>query len=64
VAFPSPVQLVRVEAFDVLLRGYRPADEPDLRLAFADEEITRWNPGPTGPDAAAEFMRRRNDWRL
>lgn len=53
---------VRVAAFGVVLREYRPGDEPDLLVAFADEEIARWNPGPSGPDAAAEFMLRRNDW--
>ncbi len=58
----SPDRPVRVEAFGVVLREYRPGDEPDLLLAFADEEIARWNPGPPGPDAAAEFIRRRNDW--
>ncbi|MBA2715628.1 MAG: GNAT family N-acetyltransferase, partial [Propionibacteriales bacterium] len=34
----------------------------DLLAAFADEDIARWNPGPTGPESAAEFMASRNDW--
>lgn len=52
---------MRVEAFGVVLRGYRPGDVPDVLAAFADMEIARWNPGPAGP-GAAEFMGRRNDW--
>lgn len=55
-------RLVRVEAFGVVLREYRPGDAPDLLAAFADMEIARWNPGPAGPGADAEFMGRRNDW--
>lgn len=58
----SPDRPVRLEACGVVLREYRPSDELDLILAFADEEIARWNPGPPGPDAAGEFLRRRNDW--
>lgn len=55
-------RLVRLDAVGVTLREYRPGDEADLHAAFADPEIARWNPGPTGQQAAAEFMRRRNDW--
>lgn len=60
--FSSPGRPVRLEAFGIVLREYMPRDEPDLLLAFADEEIARWNPGPPGPDAVAEFVRLRNDW--
>jgi RimJ/RimL family protein N-acetyltransferase len=55
-------RLVRVTAPGVVLREYLPADRDDLVAAFADAEIARWNPGPAGPDAATEFMARRNDW--
>lgn len=55
-------QLVRVQALGVLLREYRPADARDLLVAFADQEIARWNPGPPGLEAAADFTARRNDW--
>ncbi len=55
-------QLVRVHAPGVLLREYRPEDAHDLLAAFADQEIARWNPGPPGLEAAAEFTARRNDW--
>ena len=53
---------VRVEAPGVVLRAYRPDDVSDLLAAFADEEILRWNPGPSGPDAVERFMASRNDW--
>ena len=53
---------VRVVADGVTLREYRPGDEADLLAAFADPDIIRWNPGPTGQQAAMEFMERRNDW--
>ena len=46
----------------MVLRKFSPDDAPDLLAAFADEQIARWNPGPAGPDATAEFMGRRNDW--
>lgn len=62
VAFTPADRLVRVEARDVTLRAFRPGDANDLLAAFADEEIARWNPGPAGPEAATEFMSRRNDW--
>ncbi|NCD17192.1 MAG: N-acetyltransferase, partial [Actinobacteria bacterium] len=55
-------QLVPVDAGGVTLREYRPDDQADLLAALADHEIARWNPGPTGPHAAEEFMRSRNDW--
>lgn len=62
--YSPAVRLVRVDAGDLTLREYRPADAPDLRAAFADEEIARWNPGPPGAEAANDFMRARNDWGL
>ena len=55
-------QLVRVETPDLLLREFLPTDVPDLLAAFADAAIARWNPGPEGPEAAAEFTAGRNDW--
>ncbi|MEO6998135.1 MAG: GNAT family N-acetyltransferase [Terracoccus sp.] len=61
-AFTPVDRLVRVQAHGVLLRAYEPQDAPDLLEAFADNEIARWNPGPSGADAAADFMARRNDW--
>ncbi|HSN44079.1 MAG TPA: GNAT family N-acetyltransferase [Propionibacteriaceae bacterium] len=60
--FSLPDRPVRIEAPGIVLRGFLSIDGPDLVLAFADEEIARWNPGPIGPDAAAEFMKSRNDW--
>ena len=60
---PAPkTQLVRVETPDLLLREFLPTDVPDLLAAFADAAIARWNPGPEGPEAAAEFTAGRNDW--
>jgi ribosomal-protein-alanine N-acetyltransferase len=53
---------VRVEADDLILREFQRADREDLLAAFADEDIARWNPGPTGPDAVGDFMAGRNDW--
>lgn len=53
---------VRVEADGLVLREFGPADREDLLTAFADEDIVRWNPGPTGADAAAQYMAGRNDW--
>lgn len=55
-------RLERIEARGVLLRAFGPGDRPDLAAAFADEEIVRWNPGPTGPDAVDRFIDTRNDW--
>lgn len=52
----------RVEAFGVVLRPYGPADRDDLLAAFADPDIARWNPGPTGDRGVEEFVERRNDW--
>ena len=60
-----PTELVPLCAGHILLRAYTPADLPALLTAFADEDITRWNPGPAGRDAAAAaatWMERRNDW--
>ena len=60
-----PTEHVPLSAGDILLRDYTPADLPALLTAFADEDITRWNPGPAGhdaPAAAATWMERRNDW--
>ncbi len=61
-AFARRDELVRVEAAGLLLRSYQPTDMADLLAAFADESIARWNPGPTSPEPAAEFMTSRNDW--
>lgn len=57
-----PRALVPVEGFGLVLRAYRPSDASDLLAAFADPEILSWNPGPAGPDAAAQFREGRNDW--
>jgi RimJ/RimL family protein N-acetyltransferase len=46
----------------MVLRPFADTDAPDLLAAFADEEIARWNPGPAGPGAVAEFINTRNDW--
>lgn len=46
----------------MVLRAFAATDVPDLLAAFADEEIVRWNPGPAGPGAVAEFITSRNDW--
>ncbi len=61
-AFERRDELVRVEAAGLLLRSYQPTDMADLLAAFSDEDIARWNPGPTSPEPAAEFMTSRNDW--
>jgi RimJ/RimL family protein N-acetyltransferase len=53
---------VTIEAPELVLRAFAATDVPDLLAAFADEEIARWNPGPAGPAAAAEFVTSRNDW--
>jgi RimJ/RimL family protein N-acetyltransferase len=58
----SSDELVRVETPRLSLRAFEPTDTPDLLAAFADEDIARWNPGPAGPETAAEFMAGRNDW--
>lgn len=55
-------RLLRVQEPGLVLRAYARGDAADLAAAFADEEIARWNPGPSGPDAVAEFMASRNDW--
>lgn len=62
VAVTRPDRLVRVDAPGVVLRAFAPGDAADLLAAFAEDEIARWNPGPSRPDAAAEFMASRNDW--
>jgi RimJ/RimL family protein N-acetyltransferase len=62
VPFAPKDELVRVEAPGILLREFQSTDTPDLLAAFADEDIAHWNPGPTGPESAAEFMASRNDW--
>ncbi len=62
VALARRDELVRVEAPGLLLREFQPTDVPDLLAAVADEDIARWNPGPVGPESAAEFMAGRNDW--
>jgi RimJ/RimL family protein N-acetyltransferase len=58
----APTSPVTIEAPGLVLRAFADADVPDLLAAFADEEIARWNPGPAGPEAAAEFVAGRNDW--
>lgn len=35
--------------------------EPTCSRPFADAETARWNRGPAGPEAADQFMGRRND---
>ena len=62
VAVTPADRLVRVDAHPVVLREFLPGDAPDVVAALTDEEIARWNPGPAGSAAAAEFMGRRNDW--
>lgn len=57
-----PAGPARLEAPGIVLRAFGPGDVDDLRAAFADEEIARWNPAPTGPDAIGGFMNSRNDW--
>jgi RimJ/RimL family protein N-acetyltransferase len=47
---------------DLLLRSYRDSDVPDLLLAFDDELIRRWNPGPHTEPEVLDWMRGRNDW--
>lgn len=59
---PSVDRLVRIETPGLVLRAYEPRDASDLLAAFAEDEIARWNPGPSGPEAAAGFMAARNDW--
>lgn len=53
---------VRIEAPEIVLRPFAAADAPELQAAFADEDIARWNPGPAGPEAVAEFISNRNAW--
>jgi RimJ/RimL family protein N-acetyltransferase len=57
-----PTTTVRVVTAGLVLREFRTTDHADLLAAFADEDIARWNPGPTGPDAAAQYADARNDW--
>jgi RimJ/RimL family protein N-acetyltransferase len=45
-----------------VLRPFVEADLADLLLAFADEDIALWSPGPTTAPEAAEWLRKRNDW--
>ncbi len=54
--------LVPVEAPGLLLRAFQPTDITGLLAAFADADIARWNPGPSGPESAVEFISGRNDW--
>lgn len=54
--------LITVEAPGLLLRAYDDRDLEDLREAFADEGIARWNPGPSDDEGIAAFIASRNDW--
>lgn len=58
----APTRPVRIESPGLVLRAFAATDVPDLLTAFADPEIVRWNPGPEGAGAVAEFMSGRNDW--
>ena len=55
-------KLQSLEAPGLLLRAFRDDDLEDLRTAFADEGIARWNPGPSDDEGIATFMSGRNDW--
>lgn len=55
-------QLARLDAPGVTLRAFEHSDVDDLLVALADDDIARWNPGPTGAEGAARFMAERNDW--
>lgn len=46
----------------MVLREYVPGDAGPLRDAFADAQIARWHPAPTGPEPEEHFIRARNDW--
>ncbi|MHA3704858.1 GNAT family N-acetyltransferase [Jatrophihabitans sp. YIM 134969] len=52
---------MRVEGDGIVLRGYRPDDEPLLAAAFADVQIRMWNPPPRDLDVG-DWWRRRADW--
>ena len=51
-----------LEAPGLVLREFHDSDLVDLRTAFADEEIARWNPGPSDDEGIAAFIAGRNDW--
>jgi RimJ/RimL family protein N-acetyltransferase len=60
-----PEALVRVAEGDMVLRAATEDDLPDLKAAFADPLIQRWNPVQTGndaEDAVRTWMEQRNDW--
>jgi RimJ/RimL family protein N-acetyltransferase len=59
-AHPSSPPVVAGD--DLVLRGYRDADVPDLLRAFDDELIRHWNPGPHTEGEVIEWMGGRNDW--
>jgi RimJ/RimL family protein N-acetyltransferase len=46
----------------LVLRPFAEADLPDLLMAFADDEIALWSPGPTAEPEVVEWYRKRNDW--
>jgi RimJ/RimL family protein N-acetyltransferase len=60
--FAAKRELVRIETPRLVLRGFEPSDTSDLLAAFADDDIARWNPGPTDAESLAAFMAGRNDW--
>ena len=53
---------VRIITPQLVLRRFESIDLADLAVALADDDISLWNPGPSGPEGAAEFMTARNDW--
>jgi len=53
---------VRINTPQLVLRPFESIDLADLAVAFADDDIALWNPGPSGLEGAAEFMAARNDW--
>jgi RimJ/RimL family protein N-acetyltransferase len=60
-ALRPPTEPVRVAGDGIVLRGYRPDDEPLLTAAFTDPEILAWNPPSRGLDVG-DWWRRRADW--
>ncbi|MBV9293420.1 MAG: GNAT family N-acetyltransferase [Frankiales bacterium] len=57
---PPPLTVLRDG--DLVLRAFEPADVADLRLAFADPDILRWNAGPPDEAGITEWLKSRNDW--
>jgi RimJ/RimL family protein N-acetyltransferase len=57
-----PPEAEVVEAGEVVLAPFRPADIARLAEAFADPEIARWNPGAVDEAGVSAWVERRNDW--